>query len=114
VPQRRRVGCRIHRRPGDPVTDLLMPGSCILAIALIAITAVIRAFILEGQRDKARAQAAENERRAEAFERHAIRCNTERDEAITALRLAVERENWRELSRRMPGRFNWHTNGGEA
>jgi hypothetical protein len=96
------------------MTDLLVPAACILAIALIAITAVIRGYILEGQRDKARAQAAENERRAEAFERHAIRCNTERDEAMTALRLAVERENWRELSRRMPGHFNWNVTGGEA
>jgi hypothetical protein len=93
---------------------MILPTFCIAAIAIIAIAAVIRGFILEGQRDKARAAAAENECRAEAFERHARRCNTERDEARIALRIAVERENWREMSRRMPGRFNWHCNGGDA
>jgi hypothetical protein len=93
---------------------MIPPTFCIAAIAIIALAAVIRGFILEGQRDKARAQRDDNERRAEAFERHAIRCNTERDEARIALRIAVERENWLVMARSLPGLWNWHVEGGEA
>jgi hypothetical protein len=93
---------------------MILPTFCIAAIALIALAAVIRGFILEGQRDKARAAASENERRAEAFERHAIRCNTERDEARIALRIAVERENWKATVAKLPMSFGRNVLGGEA
>jgi hypothetical protein len=93
---------------------MTLPLFCMAAIVAIAVTAVIRGYILEGQRDKARNESADNDRRAQAFERHARLILDERNEAIAALRMAVERENWRAVVAKLPMSFGVHVSGGDA